>query len=834
MAGGEGTRLRPLTSLRPKPMVPIFNQPIMQHILGLVKHHGITDAVATLAFMPQVIEDYFGDGDELGVRLSYALEETPLGTAGSVKNAMPLLADDTFVVISGDALTDIDLTEVIAFHKKRKAHVTIALKRVPDPLEFGVVITDEEGRIERFLEKPSWGQVFSDTINTGIYVLEPEIFEHVPDKKPFDFSSELFPLLMEKGYNLYGCVVDGYWCDVGSFESYMTAHREVLDGEAMIHIPGVQAHERVWVGDGAEIDPDATIVGPAVIGANVTIRAGAHIGEYVVLGDNCVIGNDASVTHSVIWSDTFVGKNSTVNGAALCRRVDVRAGARIDAGAVIGDESMIGHGAQIGTGVQIYAYKRVEPAAVVNESIIWENVGSRSLFGDYGIAGLVGVDITPELALKAAQAFGSMLPKGSHTIVSRDSSRAGRMVKRAMVAGLNSSGCNVRDLRVASSAINRFTTRDTRCTGGVHVCQSSRDRQSLEIHFYDKTGLDIAPWEEKKLERSFFRGEFRRAFLAEIGDIIYPPRAIEYYSAGLSHALERRLNEGRWLKVVADLNFGVASLVLPQVSTAWRLDLISLHPFLDAERTVVSEEWAGSFIDELRHTIDMFQADVGVRFDALGERITFITPSGRVLDGEVALLAMTDLWCRTDRSGLPVAVPLTATWAVESVAERSGHTVLRPGRSGRALAAATLAGAVGFAGNTSGGYMFADFLAAFDSVMSLGMLCCMLAEVGESLDDVVDGLPDFHKRQASVFCPVHRKGAVMRSVTKASAQHTVDLTEGVRVTFDDGWVLVLPHSSDPSVTLYAEGSDSERADGLLSEWRAIVEAAVADGESTAR
>jgi mannose-1-phosphate guanylyltransferase / phosphomannomutase len=232
MAGGEGSRLRPLTSLQPKPMVPIVNQPVMEHIIGLVRHHGITDVVATLAFMPQVIQDYFGDGEEWGTSMSYALEETPLGTAGSVKNAESLLSGDSFIVISGDALTDIDLTEVIEFHKEKGAAVTIALKSMPDPLEFGVVITDAEGRIERFLEKPSWGQVFSDTINTGIYVVEPEVLSHIPEGRPFDFSSELFPLLMEKGYPLYGCVVDGYWCDVGSFESYMQVHRDILDGKA--------------------------------------------------------------------------------------------------------------------------------------------------------------------------------------------------------------------------------------------------------------------------------------------------------------------------------------------------------------------------------------------------------------------------------------------------------------------------------------------------------------------------------------------------------------------------------------------------------------------------
>jgi mannose-1-phosphate guanylyltransferase / phosphomannomutase len=211
--------------------------------------------------------------------MSYALEETPLGTAGSVKNAEALLGGDPFIVISGDALTDIDLTHVIEFHRSKGAAVTIALKSMPDPLEFGVVITDGNGRIERFLEKPSWGQVFSDTINTGIYVVEPEVLSHIPEGAPFDFSSELFPLLMEKGYPLYGCVVDGYWCDVGSFESYMQAHRDVLDGEAKVFIPGVQTRERVWIDEGARIEPGVVIGDKVVIGPNVTLRAGAHVGR---------------------------------------------------------------------------------------------------------------------------------------------------------------------------------------------------------------------------------------------------------------------------------------------------------------------------------------------------------------------------------------------------------------------------------------------------------------------------------------------------------------------------------------------------------------------------
>ena len=829
MAGGEGTRLRPLTNLRPKPMVPIANQPVMEHIIGLVKHHGITDVVATLAFMPRVIEDYFGSGDEWGVNMSYALEDSPLGTAGSVKNAESLIGDDTFVVISGDALTDIDLTKVIAFHKAKGGPVTIALKAVPDPLDFGVVVTDDNGRIERFLEKPTWGQVFSDMINTGIYVMEPEVFKHIPADRPFDFSSELFPLLMDVGFELFGCPVEGYWCDVGSVESYIQAHRDILDGKAMVYIPGVSAREGLWVGEGSEVDPTAHIGSSVVIGRNVTIRAGASVGDYTVLGDNCVVSTNASVNHSIIWSDSFIGKQASVNGSVLCRKVDVRARARVEIGAVIGDEVLIGQGATVLSGVQIYPYKRVESAAILGESLIWRNTGARDLFGDSGISGLVGIDITPELGLKVSQAFGSLLPKGSHVVCSRDVSRASRMIKRAVVAGLNSAGCNVRDLRVASPAVNRFTTHDTRCVAGMHVCQSVADPQIVEIHFYDKTGLDIAPWEEKKVERLYARGEFRRAFLDEVGDIIYPPRAMEYYSAGLSYALEKSQLDDSWIKVVADLSYGVGAVILPQVVSGWHVNLLSFNPFSDAERTMASASEEEPDYGDILHGIELFGADFGVRFEPSAERIRLVTPSGRVLDGDTALHAMVDLWCRTDPTTLPIAVPLAASRVIETIAARTGHTVLRPGRSRRSLAALAVEHKIGFAGSTSGGFIFPEFLASYDGVMALGMLARMLATDGRSLDVVVDELPEFHKVEIEVSCPNDRKGAVMRAVTEYSSGMDADLTEGVRVAVEGGWALVLPHGSDPVVMVYAEGSDSGQAMALAEEWKSVVDAAATGG-----
>src|SRR5712691_4641633 len=252
MAGGEGTRLRPLTSNAPKPMMPVVNRPMMEHIVKLLKEHGFDDIVVTLAFLPQTIRTYFGDGSEFGVRMAYATEESPLGTAGSVRNAKDEL-DEPFLVISGDVLTDFDLSEVVRFHEEHKAMATIALKAMENPLEFGIVITRDDGSIDRFLEKPTWGQVFSDTINTGIYVLQPEIFDFIPAGEVVDFSGDVFPAVLARNLPLLGTVVEGYWEDVGTLDAYRAAHEDALAERVELDIPGFKLRDGVWAGEGSDI-----------------------------------------------------------------------------------------------------------------------------------------------------------------------------------------------------------------------------------------------------------------------------------------------------------------------------------------------------------------------------------------------------------------------------------------------------------------------------------------------------------------------------------------------------------------------------------------------------
>src|ERR671924_1813623 len=199
MAGGEGTRLRPMTSSMPKPLLPVANRPIMEHVLRLLKRHGLNETVVTVQFLASLVKNYFGDGEEFGMEITYANEEKPLGTAGSVKNAEEALKDDSFLVISGDALTDFDLTELIDYHKRKGALVTVCLTRVPNPLEFGITIVDDEGRVERVLEKPTSRQLVSDTVNTGIYVMEPEVFDYAAAGEPVDWSADVFPKLLAEG-----------------------------------------------------------------------------------------------------------------------------------------------------------------------------------------------------------------------------------------------------------------------------------------------------------------------------------------------------------------------------------------------------------------------------------------------------------------------------------------------------------------------------------------------------------------------------------------------------------------------------------------------------------
>jgi mannose-1-phosphate guanylyltransferase/phosphomannomutase len=812
MAGGEGTRLRPLTSNLPKPMMPLANKPMMEHVIDLLRRHGFDDIVVTLAFMPDAIRNHFGDGSEYGVHIQYATEETPLGTAGSVRNAADALAE-RFLVISGDVLTDIDLGNVVAFHEAKGALATIGLVPVDNPLEFGIVITNEDGSIERFLEKPSWGQVFSDTINTGIFVLEPAIFDHIADDRPVDFSSEVFPALLAAGLPLYGAVADGYWEDVGTLEAYVSAHKDILDQKVEVTVPGFEVSGGVWVAEGAEIHPDAVIDGPAVIGDNARVEAGARLGEYTVLGTNVKVRAGAQIHRSIVQDNAYLGEGVRLAGAVVGRACDVRRGARCEDGSVLGDECFIGEDAVVGAGVKVYPFKTVEAAAVVNTSIVWESRGARSLFAGLGVSGLANIDITPEFAARLAMAFGTTLKKDATVVTSRDSSRSARMLKRAMMAGLNSAGVNVSDLEVASIPVTRFQAGRPDNRGGITLRLVPHDPQQVEIRFFTPTGADLDDDGRRKVERYFTRQDFRRVLPSEIGDIDFPPRALEHYAVALEACIDVKAVRAAEFKVVIDYGYGTTAFVMPNLLSKLGTEVLAVNPYVSTAGILAFDR--AEHADQVAGLVRTSGARLGAVLDPGGEQLTLIDDTGRVLDDTSTLLVLLSL-LGDDLSDREVALPVASSVHAEALVECHGGRVRPTKLAPAAVMEAAARPDVVFAAGLEGGYVVPEFLAAFDAAAMLVKTLDLLARRDVRLSELVADLPDRHLVRETVVTPWEQKGTVMRTLMERSGDREVVLVDGVKVRHDGGWVLAWPDPEEPVTNVWAE-ADSDLAARQLAE-----------------
>lgn len=369
MAGGKGTRLRPLTSNQPKPMIPIANKPCMEHIVNLLKRHGFEDIVVTVGFMPEAIQDYFGDGSDWDTSIEYSVEDEPMGTAGSVKLAEEHLSE-RFIIVSGDALTDANLQKAVAFHEERGSEATLFLQEVDDPSEFGIVVVDDEGRVERFLEKPDPEEVFSYTANTGIYILEPSVLEEIPAGEEYDFADDLFPKLLDAERPVYGYVTEKpYWEDIGNIGQYMDAQKAVLDGEVRgVRPPGEEVREGVFLGEGVEVEQDQ-LEAPVALGDNVRVGSGARVGPHSVIGDGVSISPGASVARSTVAEGTSIEESADLDGALVGRSCDIRAEARLMEGSAIGDNVEVGEGATVEAGVSIFSDKSVDANVTVDEDI---------------------------------------------------------------------------------------------------------------------------------------------------------------------------------------------------------------------------------------------------------------------------------------------------------------------------------------------------------------------------------------------------------------------------------------------------------------------------------
>jgi mannose-1-phosphate guanylyltransferase/phosphomannomutase len=792
----------------------------MEHILGLLRLHGIHEVIVTVQYLSSQIEDYFGDGSDFGMSITYSVEPEPLGTAGSVRRCAADL-QDTFLVISGDALTDIDLGAVCDMHRRTGAWVTLALARVPNPLEFGVVITDQDGTIQRFLEKPGWGEVFSDTINTGIYVVEPQALAEVPPGVAYDFSKELFPKLMAAGAPLYGCAPGGYWCDIGNVAQLMAANEDVLRSRVAVEVPGRRFPGDIWIGSGVTIDPGARITGPVVIGDNCVLQADAAVDGPAVIGPNSVLGRGCHVARSVLVGNGHVGPHAAVRGAMLGRGVRLGQGSVVEEGVVVGDGCHLHEGCQVRSEVKIWPNKVVEADAVVNQSIVWGNRGQRSLFGAGGVSGATNVDVTPEVAVRLGAAYASSLQRGDAVVVSRDDHPASVMMKRALMAGLASAGVRVYNLDCVPMPVMRYAAGALGARGGAYTRTLSAGSMQMEVRFVDSRGIDLDMNTERKIENLYFREDMRKVAPDDVGAISYPAKVLDIYITGYLGALGPLPPGAAAPRLVVDYAGGSGAQVVPQVLAEYGAQTVGLG--------IAPSRGHGDTGPEIGEIVRTLRADCGVRLDTSGERMTVLDDRGRVLSDQEALVLLAALAVRHGNAR-EIAVPITATEAVEEVCGGAACRVRRTRSGSRALMEAAAAGGLTLAGDGQGGFAFPAFHPAIDGMFAMGLLLRWLAREQRPLSEVAAELPRPAVQHEAVPCPWQAKGQLMRRLVEVTLGEQVTLLDGIKVHRGRAWVAVLPDAHRPVVHLHAEPAPGEGA-ALLLTYRRLIEQIVAEAEA---
>ncbi len=823
MAGGFGTRIQPLTHSRPKPMLPIMNKPMMEHTMMMLKDLGITEFIVLLYFKPETIQEYFKDGSDFGIKITYVIPDDDYGTAGAVKYAQEHIGDENFIIISGDLVTDFDLKKLFLFHKKQKSKLSIGLTSVENPLQFGVVIANEDNMIEKFLEKPSWGEVFSDTINTGIYIIEPEILDFIPKGENFDFAKDLFPALMDQKIALMAYNLKGYWRDVGNPQSYREVYEDILNKEVKFKISGKKKKYPDGVlyslGENS-IDESVEIIGTVLLGDNITINKNVKLTN-TVIGDNVTIGATSKIKNSVIWDNVTIKKHLLLDNGVICNHNFIDKNVTAMSGIILAENCEVGELVRFDKDVIIWPDKEIEPASIVTSNLILGSKYKNSIFEDGSVCGKSNIELSCEMATKLAEAFGSQLPHFSNIVVGRDNDKNSRMIKRAFLGGLLSSGINILDLKeIPSSALRYTLANDTSLSGGVYFKRSLSDTAGSEITFYNDESLKIHPDFAKSVEKAFFNEKFRRVDYSKIGHIRDTPYHLECinYKHAVVKKVDHKIMRYENFKVVLDLMHGTTIDILPKIINEISVENVMLNAFYNANKITniaLLEQNSQSNVSKI---VRCLEYDMGILIYPNAQKIILVSDDGSVLTKTEALYAVLELLnLDAMNEKKKVFLPL---WSPDIrhfknlVIKRGVYSNFKVEELKEYDLIATV----------DGNFTFTEFSYTRDAMYSSLKIMEMLSTYKVNLSQLVASLETFYYKEFKVNCSQRLKGKMMRKFLQYAKNKKSSNKIGVKIWEDtNDWVLMIPDQYSEHLNLYIQAINEKKGEKLYQSYLDMIE-----------
>ncbi len=762
MAGGEGSRLRPLTCDTPKPMVPVLGRPVMAYALQLLARHGLREVGVTLQYLPERISRYFGSGAKDGVSLHYTREHTPMGTAGGVLLAASgrHAPHDTFVILSGDGLTDCDLTSALKFHREKGALATMVLTRVRDPLSYGVVMADGDGRVRRFVEKPGWGEVYSDTINTGIYLLEPEVLSYIWPDKPCDFGKDLFPQLVREQKNVCAFVSDAYWCDIGDQAAYVRSQADFLQGK-------VKLDAGPLIAETAQVDETARLEGPIYLGAGTRVGAHARLTDCAVIGMNAMVGAHTRVARSVVWDDATLYEHAQLRGAIVGRGAQVGAGATLTEECALGDGAVLGARASLEMGAKVWPGKRIDPCMRITENLVWDGAARPAIS-----CGAVEV-ADPSAACLLAASFAEAAETDA-VALAHDGSVEAQALAAAATGALSAQGTRAVLLGSAMPPVLRRAQRLMGIPAGIHV---SAKRMTL----LGKSGGMPPRSLQRKVETLFVRQDYARPFSRTplAPESIADAEAL-YVGALSASVPPRAFDDVKPHVAVFAANNAQAALAGRVLCAAGLNGRVSLE-------TPKVESWETGFV-----------------LSESGEMATAFDSQGVPDDAQQALLAFSALG-----TGGEWVARIDAPAALEALAAAQGASVRRVSAAREAWMDALLSTDID------------QFDLLFDGLYRVLRIAVLLAARRTTLRGLLGALPPVYRHTERVSCALPDRGRLLRAL--AENEENAELSGGLRVTRSGGWLTVDPDEQEAEMVVVGEAANMETARELCGELMARLE-----------